>query len=159
MALSPAPLHADINGRLVASDLPKLHPGFKSNVQGGLLEHGAAKTKSAIQTQAKHASKAGVTMRGSSRIEYHPGNSISGATIPGVNPSENMGKLLQNNAGLRASSVYDKLGGTTPHKVSIGGRKRRSKTNGRHHRNRKRNNSKSRRSIRSNNRTKRRKNN
>ena len=156
MALSPAPLHADANGRLVASGLPGLHPGFRSNVQGGLLEHGAAKTAAAIKTQAGHAKAAGVTMRGGSRIAIPTSPTIQGGTIPGVDPHRNMANLLEANAGLRTGAVYDGLAGTTPHRVSIGGRKRRSKTNGRHHRNYKRRHVKSRSRSRSGRRTKRR---
>jgi len=156
MALSPAPMHADANGRLIASGLPKLHPGFISNVQGGLLEHGAAKTAAAIKAQASHARAAGVTMRGGSRIEIHKLPSISGNTIPGVDPQSNMKHLLETSAGLRTGAVYDGLGQMTPHRVSIGGRKRRSKTNGRHHRNHKRRHGKSRSRSGSRRRTKRR---
>lgn len=155
MALSPAPLHADVNGRLVASGLPGLHPGFRSNVQGGLLEHGAAKTAGAIKTQAGHARAAGVTMRGGSYIEVPHSSSIQGGTIPGVNQQQNMADLLKANAGLRTGAVYDGLAGTTPHRVS-GGRKRRSRTNGRHRRNHKRGNRKSRSRSSSRRRTKRR---
>ena len=156
MALSPAPLHADASGRLVASGLPGLHPGFRSNVQGGLLEHGAAKTAAAIKAQAGHAKAAGVTMRGGSRIEVPRMTTIQGGTIPGVDPHRNMANLLEANAGLRTGAVYDGLGDTTPHRVSIGGRKRRSKTNGRHRRNHKRRHGKSRSRSRSGRRTKRR---
>ena len=156
MALSPAPMHADINGRLIASGLPKLHPGFRSNVQGGLLEHGAAKTAASIKTQANHAIKSGATMRGGSYAEVPHSTTIEGGTIPGVNQQQNMKNLLSVNAGLRTGSVYDKLGSTTPHRVSIGGRKRRSKTNGRHHRNHKRRRVKSRSRTSSRRRTKRR---
>jgi hypothetical protein len=156
MALSPAPLHADVNGRLVASGLPGLHPGFRSNVQGGLLEHGAAKTAAAIKAQAGHARAAGVTMRGGGYVEVPHSSTIQGGTIPGVNQQQNMADLLKANAGLRTGAVYDGLAGTTPHRVSIGGRKRRSRTNGRHRRNHKRGNRKSRSRSRSRHRTKRR---
>ena len=157
MALSPAPLRADANGRLIASGLPQLHPGFRSNVQGGLLEHGAAKTAAAVKAQAGHARAAGVTMRGGSYAEVPTSSTIEGGTIPGVNQTQNMKNLLSANAGLRTGAVYDGLGNTTPHRVSIGGRrKRRSKTNGRHHRNHKRGNRKSRNRSSSRRRTKRR---
>lgn len=155
MALSPAPLHADANGRLIASGLPGLHPGFRSNVQGGLLEHGAAKTAAAIKTQAGHARAAGVTMRGGGYVEVPHSTTIQGGTIPGINQQQNMADLLKANAGLRTGAVYDGLGNTTPHRVS-GGRKRRSRTNGRHRRNHKRGNRKSRSRSSSRRRTKRR---
>jgi len=156
MALSPAPMHMDANGRMIASGLPRLHPGYTSNVQGGLLEHGAAKTAAAIKAQAGHARAAGVTMRGGGYVEVPKTTSIQGGTIPGVDQNTNMKNLLQANAGLRTGAVYDGLGKMTPHRVSIGGRKRRSRTNGRHHRNHKRRHRKSRSRTSSRRRTKRR---
>jgi len=156
MALNPAPMHADANGRLIASGLPKLHPGYISNVQGGLLEHGAARTAAAIKAQAGHALKAGVTMRGGSYIEVPKSTTIQGGTIPGIDQNQNMKNLLEANAGLRTGAVYDGLGKMTPHRVSVGGRKRRSRTNGRHHRNHKRRHRKSRSRTGSRRRTKRR---
>ena len=156
MALSPAPMHMDVNGRMIASGLPRLHPGYTSNVQGGLLEHGAAKTAAAIRAQAGHARAAGVTMRGGGYIEVPKTSTIQGGTILGVDQHQNMKNLLQANAGLRTGAVYDGLGNMTPHRVSIGGRKRRSRTNGRHHRNHKRRHRKSRSRTSSRRRTKRR---
>jgi len=149
-------MHADANGRLIASGLPKLHPGYISNVQGGLLEHGAARTAAAIKAQAGHALKAGVTMRGGSYIEVPKSTTIQGGTIPGIDQNQNMKNLLEANAGLRTGAVYDGLGKMTPHRVSVGGRKRRSRTNGRHHRNHKRRHRKSRSRTGSRRRTKRR---
>jgi hypothetical protein len=95
-------------------------------------------------------------MRGGSYAEVPHSTTIEGGTIPGVNQQQNMANLLKANAGLRTGAVYDKLGSTTPHRVTLGGRKRRSKTNGRHHRNHKRRHVKSRSRSRSRRRTKRR---
>lgn len=137
MALSPAPMHVSPTGQYVASALPPQHPGFKSNISGGLLEHGAQKTSASIKAQSSHALKSGATMRGSGRMrgggltEYHPGPSVEGRTVPGVSAGANTGKLLAGLNGLKAGAVYDGMGTATAHRVTLGGRKRRSKTNGR----------------------------
>ena len=89
-----APAHIDPSGQVIASGLPPQHPGFKSNIQGGLLEHGAAKTASSIKTQAGHAQKAGVTMRGGSQVEIPHNPTIQGNSISGVSPEANTAKLL-----------------------------------------------------------------
>jgi len=165
MALSPAPMHVSPNGQYVASGLPPQHSGFKSNISGGLLEHGAQQTAASIKAQSSHALKSGVTMRGSGRMrgggltEYHPGPSVEGKSVPGVSASANTGKLLASVNGLRTGAVYDGLGTSTPHRVTLGGRKRRSKTNGRRkRRNTLRRSHKRRSRIRSSHRTKRRSN-
>jgi hypothetical protein len=165
MALSGAPLHVSPSGQHIASGLPPMHPGFKSNISGGLLEHGANKTAASIKAQSMHAQKSGVTMRGSGKqrggglTQYTPGPTLEGNTIRGVSASANTGKLLQSLNGLKAGSVYDGLGNTTPYHVKIGGRKKRTKTNGRRkRRSHKRSSHKSHSRVRHGNRTKRRKN-
>ena len=123
-----APMNISSNGQHIATALPELHPGFKQNLAGGLLEGAAKKTASSMAAQAKHASKGGVSMRGSGRTEYHPVHGAEGGTIKGVSANANTGKLLEHVNALRAGAVYDNLANTTPYKV---GGKRRRKTNGR----------------------------
>jgi len=114
-----APAHVNSSGQVIASGLPPQHPGFKSNIQGGLLEHGAAKTASSIKAQAQHAQKSGVTMRGGGLVEIPHTPTIQGNSISGVSAEANT-----------ASQVYDKLGSAQPYKVKLGGkrRKRHSRT-------------------------------
>ena len=126
-------------GQHIATGLPPQHVGFKQNLQGGLLEGAAARTVAKTATQAGHALKAGVSMRGGSNTEYHPVQVAQGNTISGVSANTNTGNLLKNLNSLRTAATYDHLGKTTPYKV---GGKRRRKTNGRSHR---RNNKRSRR--------------
>ena len=125
-----APAHVNSSGQLIASGLPPQHPGFKSNIQGGLLEHGAVKTASSIKAQAGHAQKAGVTMRGGGLVEIPRNPTIQGQTISGVSAEGNTAKLLGGLNQLRSSQVYDKLGSAQPYKVKLGGkrRKRHSRT-------------------------------
>jgi hypothetical protein len=128
------PMATAPNGQLIASGLPPLHKGFTQNIQGGPLEHGAAKTLADIKTQAQHALRAGVGMRGGGQMEYHPISGADGGTIPGVSSSANYGKLLGHVNNLRAASAYDHLGTAAPYKVG-GKRRRKTKKNGRNRRN------------------------
>jgi hypothetical protein len=155
---SPAPLHVDSSGKMIASGLPTLHTGFTQNINGGLIDHGAVKTATSINQQSKHAIKAGVTMRGGSLIPIQHGYAVEGGTIKGVSATSNTSKLLTQLNNLRTGAVYDGLGSTTPSKVS-GGRKRRRKTNGKRisNRNTKRNTRKRSRNIRRRNSSKTRK--
>ena len=125
-----APAHVNSSGQVIASGLPPQHPGFKSNIQGGLLEHGAAKTASSIKAQAEHAQKSGVTMRGGGLVEIPHTPTIQGNSISGVSAEANTAKLLGGLNQLRTSQVYDKLGSAQPYKVKLGGkrRKRHSRT-------------------------------
>ena len=155
---SPAPLHVDTTGKMIASGLPPLHNGFTQNITGGLIDHGASKTAGSIKQQAIHAMKSGVTMRGGSLMKIQHGSTIEGNTIKGVSSVGNTSNLLTHLNNLKAGSVYDGLGSATPSKIS-GGRKRRRKTNGKRigYRNTKRNTHKRSRNIRRRNRTKTRK--
>jgi len=139
-----APMSVSGSGQHIATGLPPQHPGFKQNIEGGLLEGAANRTANSIKMQAGHAVKAGVTMRGGGRTEFHPAQVAEGKTMPGVSAAANTGKLLQHLNGIRAGAVYDHLGGTTPYKV---GGKRKRKTNGR--RNKRHNRRRSRKSSHS----------
>jgi hypothetical protein len=119
-----APTHVDASGRIIATGLPAQHPGFKVNIQGGLLEHGAATTAKSIAQQAAHAQKAGVTMRGGGLTEVKPMPNLSGSTIPGINVNSNNAKLLSSLNGLRTAGVYDNLGSAQPYKVKLGGKRK-----------------------------------
>jgi len=134
-----APMSVSPNGQQIASGLPPQHTGFKQNIQGGLLEGAAKKTAASIKTQASHALKAGVSMKGGGFTEYQSPKVAEGSTLKGVSASANTGKLLQHLNGLKTAAVYDHLGNATPYKV---GGKRRRKTNGRSN---KRNNRRNRR--------------
>ena len=137
-----APTQVDGSGRIIASGLPAQHPGFKSNITGGLLEHGAAKTAASIAAQSAHAQKAGVTMRGGAQVEIPHSAVVEGGTVSGVSANANTAKLLGGLNGLRTAGVYDKLGSAQPYHVKLGGkRKKRTKRNkkkkhGRHNSNR-----------------------
>ena len=112
------------SGMKVATGAPTLVETPTSNVQGGLLNAGAAKTAASIRQQASDAKAGGVTMRGG-------GTTISvppvpeGGTIPGVSFAGNHANLVGIANQLKAGAVYDNLGGTTPYKV--GGRRRRTR--------------------------------
>ena len=130
-----APMATASNGQLIAKGLPAQHPGFIQNIQGGPLEHAAAKTLANTRTQASHALKAGVGMRGGGMMEYHPLTGADGGTIPGVSSGANYGKLLGHVNNLRTSAAYDHLGTAQPYKVKGGKRRRKTKKNGRNRRN------------------------
>jgi hypothetical protein len=141
------------NGQYIAAGLPPQHKGFTQNIQGGPIQHAASKTLSARASQASHAIKSGVGMRGGGVVEYHPLSGTDGGTISGVSSSANYGKLLGHVNNLRTAAAYDHLGSAQPYKVKGG--KRGRKTNGRNRRNNKRTKRKlSRRVRRSNRRTK-----
>jgi len=139
-----APTQVDSTGRIIASGLPAQHPGFRSNIQGGLLEHGAAKTAASIAAQSAHAQKSGATMRGGSQVAIPTSSVVEGGTVPGVSAHANTAKLLGGLNGLRTAGVYDHLGSAQPYRVKLGGkRKKRTKRNKKHgrynsHRNSKR---------------------
>jgi len=119
-----APMTLHSSGMKVATGAPTLVETPTSNVQGGLLNAGAAKTAASIRQQASDAKAGGVTMRGG-------GTTISvppvpeGGTIPGVSFAGNHANLVGIANQLKAGAVYDNLGGTTPYKV--GGRRRRTR--------------------------------
>ena len=149
-----APMATAPNGQQIATGLPPQHKGFTQNIQGGPLEHAAAKTLANTRAQAAHALKAGVSMRGGGLMEYHPISGADGGTIPGVSSGANYGKLLGHVNNLRTGAAYDHLGTAAPYKTG-GKRRRKTKKNGRNRRNNNRSRSKlSRRVRRSNRRTK-----
>ena len=119
-----APMTLHSSGMKVATGAPTLVETPTSNIQGGLLNAGAAKTAASIAQQAGDAKAGGVTMRGG-------GTTISvppvpeGGTIPGVSFAGNHANLVGIANQLKAGAVYDNLGGTTPYKV--GGRRRRTR--------------------------------
>jgi len=124
----PVPTTVHPNGMIVATGLGPQQTGHVQNLQGGLLNHAAARTAATIKEQAAHAQKAGVTMRGSGR-KRGGGQIISvpevpqGGTIPGVSYAANHAKLIGGLNQLRASATYDGLANAQPYK--IGGRSRR----------------------------------
>jgi hypothetical protein len=117
------------NGMVVATGVGPQHTGHQQNIEGGLLNHAAAKTIERTQAQAGHAKASGVSMRGGNLSVPHV---VEGGTIPGVSFGANHKALIDNLNQLGADKTYDNLAGGQPYKV--GGRKRRRKTkkNGRY---------------------------
>lgn len=111
------------NGMVVATGVGPQHTGHQQNIEGGLLNHAAAKTIERTHQQATHAKGAGVSMRGGNLSIPHV---AEGGTIPGVSFGANHKSLIDNLNQLNADKTYDNLAGTQPYKV--GGRKRRRKT-------------------------------
>jgi len=124
----PVPTTVHSNGMVVATGLGPQEVGHVQNIQGGLLNHAAAKTASSIKEQAGQAVKGGVTMRGSGR-KRGGGQVINvpevpqGGTIKGVSYAGNHAKLIGGLNQLRAGATYDNLAGTQPYKLA-GGRRR-----------------------------------
>ena len=146
--LSPAPTTVHSSGQIVATGLPSQNIGTQQNIEGGLINHAAAKTAASIKAQAAHAVKAGVTQRGSGRRRMRGGNEIhvpevpEGGTIPGASFTANHSNLLGHLNQIKASAVYDKLGSAQPYKVSGGKRRRKTKHGRSKHRNNNRKRSK-----------------
>jgi len=134
-SLSPAPTTVHSSGQIVATGLPTQNVGVQQNLQGGLINHAAAKTAASIKAQASHAAKAGVTMRGSGKryrggAIVHVPEAPEGGTIPGVSFAKNHASLLGGLNQLKASTVYDGLTNAQPYKLSGGKRRRRTKKHG-----------------------------
>ena len=161
-ALSPAPTTVHPTGQIVATGLPSQHMGHTQNIQGGIINHSAAKTAASIKAQSAHASKAGVTMRGASRRRRHKGGAEiqipsvpEGGTIPGVSFASNHASLVNGLNKINTGAVYDKLGSAQPYKVSGGKRRRKTKHGRSKHGNIRRKRSKSSRHTRRSHKTRR----
>jgi hypothetical protein len=115
-------------GRITITQGPTPFTGFQQNITGGPITAAANKTASSIAQQASHASKLGVTMRGSGkrrRRRVRGGASLvaniptvaSANSIPGISHDKVhiAGVNALNQA--KASAVYDDLAGATPYKV------------------------------------------
>ena len=128
----PVPTTIHSNGMVVATGLGPQEVGHIQNIKGGLLNHAADVTASTIKTQAAHALKGGVTMRGSGR-KRGGGQVINvpevpqGGTIKGVSYAANQAKLIGGLNQLRAGATYDSLAGTQPYKLAGGRRRRRTR--------------------------------
>jgi len=124
----PVPTTIHSNGMVVATGLGPQEVGHIQNIKGGLLNHAAEVTASTIKTQAAHAVKGGVTMRGSGR-KHGGGQAINvpevpqGGTIKGISYAGNHAKLIGGLNQLRTGATYDSLAGTQPYKLA-GGRRR-----------------------------------
>jgi hypothetical protein len=135
-ALTPAPTTVLPNGQHVVTALGPQHLGHTQNLEGGLIQHAATKTANSIRTQAGHAAKAGVTMRGSSRrfkggAEIQVPSTPEGGTIPGVSFKNNHVSLVNGLNKINTGALYDKMGSAQPYAANFKGGKRRRKTNGR----------------------------
>ena len=112
-------------GRITITQGPAPFTGFQQNITGGPITAAANKTAGSIAQQATHASKLGVTMRGSGKKRFRGGTSLvanvptvaSANSIPGISHDKVhiAGVDALNQA--RASAVYDNLAGATPYKV------------------------------------------
>ena len=109
-------------GRITITQGPTPFTGFQQNITGGPITAAANKTATSIAQQASHASKLGVTMRGSGR----KGGASMLANIPTVASANSIPGVSHDKvhiAGVdalnqaRASAVYDNLAGATPYKV------------------------------------------
>jgi hypothetical protein len=116
-------------GKITITQGPTPFTGFQQNIKGGPITAAANKTAETISQQATHASKLGVTMRGSGRRKLRGGTSLS-ANIPTVASANSIPGISHDKvhiAGvnalnqLKADAVYDNLGNATPHKITMGG--------------------------------------
>jgi hypothetical protein len=116
-------------GRITITQGPTPFTGFQQNITGGPITAAANKTASSIAQQATHASKLGVTMRGSGKKRFRGGTSLvaniptvaSANSIPGISHDKVhiAGVDALNQA--KADAVYDNLGNATPYKITMGG--------------------------------------